>query len=747
VTVKLFFNGVNAASGRYGLAPMTAEDLAHHVLEDWAEAWQQRRHLRGDLERKVTNDRKILAIVKFLTTDVVRLLSENDTVAADWYVDAARRMLAILFDDGAAVGAGDALLLAERLRDDPVQAVTWVVKLLSTGQGAALAEWLLGHGAEGRTVLRSTLEARFDQALVSLQRAYVDERTIPFYDDHGLLSTAWIGGFVQELEQLPVESLRVVLDTDIVAAAHRRLTCDLNRLPELCEGDANFQPELRTPLLALFSAEGSRSWRGLVERLGGLLLAVREAEIALPDERLRRALREWLDELRRRVSGHLGLVPWIDPCSLAQTGWGIVFPARLPKARREEVEQAMAPLLNWRRAQAGDLFFIFAEDEGYRLGETAGEFLGRSSRRATVVNPADPVSTGVPYYLLLVGSPEEIPFEFQYQLDVQYAVGRLDFGDDIGAYGAYARNVVAAEHPSFTHSSQVVFFRTEHKGDEATSLSANHLVQPLVRHLKDRAQHTGCRVHPVDPAKATKRNLVKLLQLDPPPALLFTATHGLEFDSGHPDQRRRQGALLCQDWEGGPGEVAPDCYLAAEDVTDALNLRGMVLFLFACYGAGTPRYDEYHRGAFRATAQAIAEVPFVAELPRAMLALRDRGALAVVGHVDRAWGLSFMTELGHRPEAATTRRQENVEVFAATLHRLLEGHPVGAALDFFNMRYAAVATELAYLYERITDPPSPADAYRLAELWTANNDARGYVVLGDPAVRIRMARPEPEMSS
>ena len=50
----------------------------------------------------------------------------------------------------------------------------------------------------------------------------------------------------------------------------------------------------------------------------------------------------------------------------------------------------------------------------------------------------------VPYYLLLAGSPDQVPFEVQYQLGVSYAVGRLDLGD-AEACAAYAASVVAAE--------------------------------------------------------------------------------------------------------------------------------------------------------------------------------------------------------------------------------------------------------------------------------------------------------------
>ncbi len=717
---------------------MSVEDLANHIIGDWARASGQLHTLKAELALRTVNELKILAIVEVLVTDIIGFLSEKD-VTADWYNVAARRILSILSGDAAAVGIGDVLLLSEQLKEDPVRSIASIVQRLHAGQGSALAEWLLGQGDNGRTSLRSSLESRLEQALVALQRAYLIAGDVAFQDDQGLLDLAWIGGFIGELEQLPVESLRTVAETDIVVKAHARLTHDLDRMADLHYARGQMHPQLRTPWRALFAAEACKSWRALIDRLHDLLLEIREAGIVLSAEELRRVLTGWLDELRRRVTGHLGVVPWVDPRDLAQTGWGIVFPARTSRARRDALLQALAQLLDRRRAQAGGFFRIFIDGEGYRPGDTAGEFLGRSPRRATAANPADPATSGVPYYLLLIGSPEEIPFEFQYQLDVQYAVGRLDFGSDLGAYAAYARNVVAAEHDSFKHSPQVVFFGTEHQSDEATSLSAHHLVQPLARHVARRAEHIGCRVLQVAPAKATKRNLVKLLQLDPPPALLFTATHGLEFDAGHPDQRRRQGALICQDWTGVPGEVPRESYLAGEDVTDALNLRGMVLFFFACYGAGTPRYDDYHRSAFRAKAQAIAEAPFVAELPRAMLALRDRGALAVVGHVERTWGLSFLPSGMNRREIAPVRGHENIEVFAATLDRLLEGYPVGAALDYFNMRHAAVATELTYLYDKMTDPPSLADVYRLAELWTANNDARGYVVLGDPAVRIRMA--------
>ena len=53
----------------------------------------------------------------------------------------------------------------------------------------------------------------------------------------------------------------------------------------------------------------------------------------------------------------------------------------------------------------------------------------------------------------------------------------------------------------------------------------------------------------VDPAKATKANLANYIGGKDTPALLFTASHGMNFKVDDPRQLRHQGALLCQERE------------------------------------------------------------------------------------------------------------------------------------------------------------------------------------------------------
>jgi hypothetical protein len=69
------------------------------------------------------------------------------------------------------------------------------------------------------------------------------------------------------------------------------------------------------------------------------------------------------------------------------------------------------------------------------------------------------------------------------------------------------------------------------------------------------------------------------------------------------------------------------------------------------------------------------------------------------------------------------------------------GDRVGWATEHFNLRYADLATNLSDVLGELEYDPSYINPYDLAGMWTANNDARGYVLLGDPAARIPFALP------
>jgi hypothetical protein len=200
----------------------------------------------------------------------------------------------------------------------------------------------------------------------------------------------------------------------------------------------------------------------------------------------------------------------------------------------------------------------------------------------------------------------------------------------------------------------------------------------------------------------------------------------MEFPNGDTRQIPHQGALLCQDWPG-PEEwvgkpIPQDFYFAGDDLDSQSNLLGLIGFFFACYGGGTPEYDEFSRQAFKER-QAIAPHPFIANLPSKMLSHPKGGALAVIGHIERTWGYSFLWK----------QADSQTSVFENSIERLLKGYPIGFAIERFNERYGELATELSNLIEQ-ADFGAPVAPTEISGMWTAHNDARDYIIIGDPAV-------------
>ncbi len=228
----------------------------------------------------------------------------------------------------------------------------------------------------------------------------------------------------------------------------------------------------------------------------------------------------------------LGLREGLDPTNISEAGWGAIFPAypasdpeRDQKERRvAAIREALQPLLRLRQEQAGERFQEWCQgiNKGFHVEvDTKNTYLGRQGAGP---GPADPER--VPYYLLIVGDPAEIPYRFQSQLDVQYAVGRIYF-ETLDEYAAYAASVVAAETGLLKFPRRAAFFGVANPGDRATEMSASLLASPLAE--KVRAAHPEWVIQSIAPEQATKGRLATLLGGGQTPALLFTASHGMRL--------------------------------------------------------------------------------------------------------------------------------------------------------------------------------------------------------------------------
>ena len=447
-----------------------------------------------------------------------------------------------------------------------------------------------------------------------------------------------------------------------------------------------------------------------------------------------------IDEIAKRVFQRPGLdkfsdmhaeherfaIPFgVDLDQPAQAGWGIIFHPDTPP----DVRAALAPLVAHRRKQIGDL----VKELDYLKDEQTRDWYRRHGVSPGAVDPAI-----VPYYLLLVGGPELIPFEFQYLLGVDYAVGRLAF-DTADEYEHYARSVIAYETASAVpNGREIAYWGTRHPSDSATNLSATLLIDPLANGLAD----GGLLKTPIhaDPKVnyqrklmaadgATKANLLDLLHQAKPPAMLFTASHGMQLRSGQSAQATTQGALLCQDWTGF-GSVKAAHILAAADVADDANVNGMVAMIFACFGAGTPDADQFLMDLSQAgSAPTLAPKPFMSALPRRLLTHPNGSALAVIGHIDRAWAYSIQAPKTAGPQ---------ILAFRNSLGFIMTGMPIGYVLNGqFSSRFAALSATLLSATSPTAPPAMRLPDRDLVTAWIQRNDAQNYVLLGDPAVRIR----------
>ena len=403
-----------------------------------------------------------------------------------------------------------------------------------------------------------------------------------------------------------------------------------------------------------------------------------DAVIAERNQERLDALQAEIDQIKNNIKNktdpnHWGVLHPHVPENLADVGWCLLY----PPGTDPEILAKLKPLVDQRNDHKGKQWQSMEVDPSQYASAYHFRMLhGQQS------GPVDPQF--LPYYLLIVGPPTGISYEFQHDLDAMHAVGRIYFRTS-QEYGAYAKRVVDYEQgkTSKRQRSMAVFAPDS---DPTTLQSADLLTLPVAQQIASPPAPApgspAVAAYPVTDIRGTKANKQALIDLlASHSGLLFSATHGLTIhdpavalEKQYPRQLEEMGALTCQDWNKvEKGKPLPEkYYLAGKDISPGMDLTGLVVFSFACWSAGTPKIEKFSR-YYKRIPQQWAIEDLVSYLPQRMLA---QGALAFIGHVEQTWSYSY----GWKGVGPYTSH------FLSTIRQILAGTRVGHAIEPFNQR-------------------------------------------------------------
>jgi hypothetical protein len=327
-----------------------------------------------------------------------------------------------------------------------------------------------------------------------------------------------------------------------------------------------------------------------------------------------------------------------------------------------------------------------------------------------------------PFYILILGDPQRIPFGFQMALQAGAAVGRVHF-DTAEEYRAYFRKLLA-RRPGIRGLD---IFAPCH--DEATEIAAAQFAIPLAdwagrKRLACRAliDARGAR------KRATRAGFEALGQTGE--RILFATGHGF-FE---PRSRRAEliGALCCPRSDEAILDPARDL-ISTDLIGSAPCFPGSIVVMQSCYGFGMPSES--------ALRQRCGMLPRdrredrISALPRKWLA-NPRGPIAFVGHLDMALVFTGEADDGYAfdPLVPFTWLIEAI---------CLRGHTVGYAMSGLRRTVANLSNLSLMLLDKHAGGKQgfrgrlsswvPSRRKAVAEKLMRKKDAGNLFLFGDPA--------------
>ncbi len=415
-----------------------------------------------------------------------------------------------------------------------------------------------------------------------------------------------------------------------------------------------------------------------------------------------------------------------------KVGWGVVLPEKpgfsdadlavgadapapirkLIHERGQQVPWAV-PILRYRpSAPSNERFGFLRNLAAGRDLDTAGSGFGTAAGE-------------LPKYLLLVGSPGEIPWQLQYILSTQRGVGRLDLLPDEDGLARYVDALLRGWEGAAADAKRAVVWSVVHDAADITAL----MRQVVARKIRERLAadgdigEAGARFldGKADAAQATRGTLAAALASDRP-ALVVTTSHGRTGPLAEPEAMKAHlGLPVDQDFK----DLDPEALLAA------WQPDGAIWYSHACCSAGASALSNFtslfEKGSeaevLLAAIAALGDVG--APLPRRLLAA-EKPLRAFVGHVEPTFDWTLKNP--ENGQTLTDALQESI------YPGLYLGKPVGLAFE----RWQRQASGFNSLAQRLRDRFNAGEDLGEESLFPrlAWRDVESTVILGDPTATL-----------
>lgn len=409
---------------------------------------------------------------------------------------------------------------------------------------------------------------------------------------------------------------------------------------------------------------------------------------------------------------------WTHP----EVGWGVVLPLKAGASAQELLEGDDAPAPIRRLIAARNNAPIFRYVPGLESGLLRRYLPGGGYSELSLYGKRGIGEIAVPWYLLIVGSPKEIPWSVQYQLQTNAFVGRLELDNE--GLDNYVNALLSNWEGSRRDVARPVVWSVDKGHPDITRLMRRTITDRLVDCFKEDNEIELDGGGYVTDGDATIERLADALS-DRNPAFVVTSSHGATSPLGNPTEMSRQlGGLVDKE-----GRV-----LSVPTALGSGPASGSIWYSHACCSAGCDEKSAF-AGVFQtgstldtALTSIAAIGAMTAPLPKALLGAKNPIG-AFVGHVEPTFDRTL-----RRPTNGQVTTHDIVSALYGRLH-LASRPPIGYAMSVY---YRAVAGLLIDYSSALTAIGSEGKkAYRRAfDARFVALDRLAMVLLGDPTVRL-----------